>query len=84
MPEFTTLKLCTAALGLAWTATAVHAEVAPNSLTEAEQRSGWKLLFDGKTADQWRNYRKDELSKGWTIEDGTISRTAGGAGGAQS
>ena len=36
----------------------------PNTLTDAEKAAGWKLLFDGKTADQWRNYNKDKLSDG--------------------
>ena len=31
----------------------------PNTLSDAEKRSGWRLLFDGTTADGFRNYRKD-------------------------
>lgn len=51
-----------------------------NTLTEAETRSGWKLLFDGKTTKGWRNYKKDTVSEGWTIEDGVLSRVGKGAG----
>lgn len=51
-----------------------------NQLTEAEARSGWRLLFDGKSAEGWRNFKKDSLGKGWVIEDGAIVRKAGGAG----
>ena len=52
----------------------------PNQLSEAESRSGWKLLFDGKSGDSWRNYKKDGISDGWEIADGALSRTKGGAG----
>ncbi len=52
----------------------------PNTLTEAEKRSGWRLLFDGETLDGWRNFKKDEVSKGWVVEDGAIVRKSGGAG----
>lgn len=51
-----------------------------NRLSKAEQRSGWKLLFDGKTTNGWRNFKKDSVSDGWTIKDGVLSRTAKGAG----
>ena len=36
------------------------ADAPANGLTEAERRGGWKLLFDGKTAKGWRNFRKDK------------------------
>jgi glucose/arabinose dehydrogenase len=51
-----------------------------NELTRSEQLSGWKLLFDGKTADGWRNYKKDAVSDGWKIEDGALIRVGSGAG----
>ena len=56
------------------------AEVPVNTLTPAEQRSGWKLLFDGTTSAGWRNYRAGELSDGWVVADGVLERTAKGAG----
>ena len=55
-------------------------EAGQNELTEAESRSGWKLLFDGKTTDGWRNYKKDAVSDGWKIEEGVLSRVGKGAG----
>uniref|UniRef100_UPI002610D65E 3-keto-disaccharide hydrolase n=1 Tax=uncultured Gimesia sp. TaxID=1678688 RepID=UPI002610D65E len=51
-----------------------------NRLSTAEQRSGWKLLFDGKTTNAWRNFKKDSVSEGWTIKDGILSRSGKGAG----
>ena len=56
------------------------AEVPLNGLTEAEKRSGWELLFDGKTTDGWRNYKKDSVSDGWVIKDGALVRSGDGAG----
>ncbi|MEO1617626.1 MAG: family 16 glycoside hydrolase [Planctomycetota bacterium] len=51
-----------------------------NVLSEAEKRSGWKVLFDGESADAWRNYQKDSISDGWKIVDGTLVRAEKGAG----
>lgn len=64
---------------LALTAQAVG-EVATNTLTDSEARSGWKLLFDGKSTDGWRNYKKSEVSNGWEITDGALVRSGRGAG----
>ncbi|MCC7419231.1 MAG: DUF1080 domain-containing protein [Planctomycetaceae bacterium] len=55
-------------------------EVPVNQLTDAEQRAGWKLLFDGKSAEGWRNYRKDKINEGWVVEDGALTRKGSGAG----
>ena len=46
----------------------------PNSLTNDEKKEGWKLLFDGKSVDQWRAYGGTEFpSKRWSYNDGTIT-----------
>ena len=58
----------------------VTAEVPLNGLTEAEKRSGWKVLFDGESTDGWRNYKKEGVSDGWQIKDGALVRAGGGAG----
>lgn len=42
-----------------------------NTLTEEEKTAGWKLLFDGKSADMWRNYGGTGLT-GWEIKDGEL------------
>lgn len=51
-----------------------------NQLTTSESLSGWKLLFDGKTTDGWRNYRQTGISDGWKVVDGALVRAAKGAG----
>jgi len=46
----------------------------PNSITDAEKKEGWKQLYDGKTADQWRAYGGTDFpTKRWSYNDGTIS-----------
>lgn len=51
-----------------------------NTLSESEKRSGWKLLFDGKTKEGWRNFKKDGISDGWKVENGALVRADKGAG----
>jgi len=41
---------------------------APNRLTDAESKAGWKLLFDGKTMRGWAAVASDA----WTVEDGCL------------
>jgi len=44
-----------------------------NQLSEDEKKSGWILLFDGKSTDQWKSYNKPTFpEKGWVIEDGAL------------
>lgn len=46
----------------------------PNELTAYEKKSGWKLLFDGKTSGGWRGaYKKTFPEIEWEIRDGTIT-----------
>ena len=51
-----------------------------NQLTDAEKRGGWELLFDGKTAAQWRNYRRQGIAAGWVVKEGALVRSTRGAG----
>ena len=49
---------------------------APNTLSEAERKEGWRLLFDGKTFDGWHVYNGAGFSgKGWKIEGGCLKNT---------
>ncbi|MEM6473481.1 MAG: DUF1080 domain-containing protein, partial [Planctomycetota bacterium] len=58
----------------------LQAATTKSQLSEAEKRSGWKVLFDGTSADAWRNYKKDGISAGWKVIDGALVRTEKGAG----
>lgn len=51
-----------------------------NTLTDAEKAAGWKLLFDGKTTGGWRNFKKQDVSKGWQVIDGALCRVDQSAG----
>jgi len=55
--------------------TTTAASVAANALTAAEQRDGWRLLFDGRSFDGWRGLGYDTVPTAhWTIENGTIRK----------
>jgi hypothetical protein len=45
---------------------------AENRLSQKEKADGWKLLFDGKTANGWHTYGKKEAGKAWSIKDGAF------------
>jgi len=49
-----------------------------NSLTAAEKAAGWRLLFDGKTTEGWRGYRKQAMTDGWKAVDGALTRVGQG------
>ena len=52
----------------------------PQNVLSAEERAaGWKLLFDGKSTDQWLGYGKDSFpAEGWQVRDGCIVRVGPG------
>lgn len=47
----------------------------PTPLTDQERAAGWRLLFDGQTPASWRSYKKQSPPAGWTVKDGTLSKT---------
>ena len=53
--------------------TAGQAPAAPNTLTPAEQKAGWTLLFDGRSLDGWRGYKTDAPGGRWKVEDGLLT-----------
>ena len=69
----------TAALGLAIALLTVPALAAPpadaphNTLTAAEKAQGWTLLFDGKTLNGWREFKKTTVGSGWQVVDGVLT-----------
>ena len=56
------------ALGLALAVVATSALAADNALTPAEEKAGWKLLFDGKTTAGWRGFKMPAPDAGWTAK----------------
>src|SRR5687768_1054624 len=58
------------------------ATTGPNTLTPEEKAAGWQLLFDGRTLEGWRGYRRDTLPEtGWEITEGilrTVPKVRGG------
>lgn len=51
-----------------------------NSLTAAEKEEGWQLLFDGKSMEHFRGFRKESVPEGWVVENGAITLAGEGAG----
>lgn len=44
-----------------------------NTLSSAERKAGWQLLFDGKTTTGWRSaYGERFPAKGWVVKDGEL------------
>jgi hypothetical protein len=53
-----------------------HASAA-NTLTDAEKKAGWILLFDGQSLDGWRGYKTpDATDSRWKMEGGSLSLPA--------
>ena len=71
-----------AALGglAALAASGATAAEALNTLSAAERKQGWRLLFDGTDLKGWKVYNKSIIPPQWTVEDGTLTLTKGGAG----
>ena len=45
-----------------------------NTLTAAEKKAGWTLLFDGSSMKGWRGYKRQDASgTRWKVEDGMLS-----------
>jgi 3-keto-disaccharide hydrolase len=50
------------------------AALAAVAAPQAQSKSDWKILFDGKSLDAWRGYQNDAVPKGWVIENGTLTK----------
>jgi alpha-3'-ketoglucosidase len=64
------------ATGLAGSMQAPQGPASPNTLTPAEAKAGWRLLFDGTTTKGWRAYGADTMPPGWQVVDGALTRVA--------
>lgn len=51
-----------------------------NALTQAEKAEGWQLLFDGKSMENFRVFRKDDVTPAWQIDNGAITLVSKGGG----
>lgn len=51
-----------------------------NTLTQSEKEEGWQLLFDGKSMENFRGFRKAEVPSAWQVEDGAITLAGQGGG----
>ena len=60
-----------AAAAIAVTAVGAQAPAA-NTLTEAEKKARWQLLFDGKTIDKWRGNNAKDVPAMWSVVDGAM------------
>lgn len=69
------ITLAAAAVAAVALATAQDAAktVALNTLTEAETKAGWTLLFNGKDLGGWHNFKSDKIRPGWKVEAGTLA-----------
>lgn len=52
----------------------------PNTLSAAEKRQGFVLMFDGVSPEGWRGYLKDHFPGKWKVEDGTLRCVESGRG----
>jgi hypothetical protein len=65
--------VCTALAAPALAARRAQAKELPaNTLSAAEKKQGWRLLFDGKTTTGWRGYKKPDAPPAWRVEDGKL------------
>lgn len=50
-----------------------------NTLTPEEKASGWRLLFDGRSLNGWRGFKKPDAPSGWKAVNGelTLAEKAG-------
>ena len=53
-------------------ATTAAAGAEAQRLTAYERAQGWRLLFDGRTLENWRGYRISKLPDSWQARDGNL------------
>ena len=70
---FSLLLAATAFLG-------INLQAELNNLSQAEDKAGWKLLFDGKGLEHFRGYKKDKPGVAWKVDDNAIKLSGKGGG----
>ena len=76
-----TLSSLVIAIVLAGSAYAQKSVTPSNTLSNQENKEGWKLLFDGKTTAGWRGaYKSAFPEKGWEVRDGMLIVQPSGGG----
>src|SRR5690349_8536377 len=43
-----------------------------NSISKAEKKDGWELLFDGVSTKGWHAYHNKPVGSAWKVMDGTL------------
>ena len=51
-----------------------------NTLSKAEAKEGWELLFNGQDMNEWRNFKQKGVNPKWIIEDGAMKLSERGGG----
>jgi hypothetical protein len=46
---------------------------------QAQQKTDWVSLFDGKTITHWRGFKEKGVPDAWKVEDGAITRVGAGS-----
>jgi hypothetical protein len=59
---------------------ATPAKTGPNTLTAQEKADGWKLLFDGKSTEGWRGYKKESFPVAWNVDKNALHIQGSGRG----
>ena len=67
--KITTIVLAAAIILLA--SFFIPVQKADNTLTDAEKKGGWVLLFDGKTTDKWKTYQNLPADS-WEVVNGEM------------
>jgi hypothetical protein len=44
----------------------------PGSVLQPQDEEGWKILFDGKTTNGWRNFKGNGVNEDWYVENGSL------------
>src|SRR6185295_11682107 len=67
------LNACGSGYGGGTAAPAPATSAAPATTAAGE----WRSLFDGQTMSAWRGYKSDSVPSGWSVANGTITKTVG-------